>query len=102
MIRWLRTWLASKLDPVAARDAERYFWLVSEITYAQRWLGEFSDVDATLQWIVDKDTNRWRHIDTKAVGVYPSDVSSFREILRSGAHRRLIATSRGATGRSGV
>src|SRR5690606_32754044 len=79
----LRSWLARKLDPWQARNADRYLWLQQEVQLAHRWLGEFRDADVVLEWLLKRDTDHWRALGTPSINPYPADISSFREYLRS-------------------
>jgi len=81
MIENLKRWLAGVLCPEMARNANQYFRLYGQITTVYRWCdGEAADV---AQWLVEGDTNHWRSLDEKPIGVLPSDIQAFREYLRN-------------------
>lgn len=83
MIKQLRTWLARRLDPDTAHDAERYWYLWHQLDDAHKWLSyEFNEVGDVLLWLKMKDQDHWRSIGTPGRNPWPSGISDFRERLR--------------------
>jgi hypothetical protein len=79
----MRKWLARKLYPEAFEKAERYDWLASEVATAQRWLGEFGQIRAFIEWL--HGVEGWyfhRGLPLPPQPKWRTDISAFREQLR--------------------
>jgi len=78
--------------PDLGNRADRYWVLSSEIQLCHRWLGEFPEVDLTLQRLNEIDRDHWRELGTPSTGKLPYRIEEFREMLR---RRASIASSDG-------
>lgn len=78
-----RQWLASKLDPDAARRAWMHDWLVNEIWYEARWLAEFPHVSRTLERLLSLKKAHFRPLDEESTLKEERDISLYREVLRA-------------------
>lgn len=69
-MREIRKWLADILWPRYPLIENNYYSLQSDIEYAYRWLGEFKQICAVLDWV------RGKYVFGEA------DIYQFRERLR--------------------
>lgn len=77
-----RRWLACKMAPELQDARERHQFLLSEISDAHRWLGEFADAETVLQWLMERDADHWRKLGEPALGALPCQISQLRELMR--------------------
>lgn len=96
----LREIIARWLAPEAFRTVERYHYQRACQSEAYRWLGEFPDVCATIEWLRVSEQNHFRKLGEDAFAAVPGkpwiwQISDFREHLRAIAK----ATSPSDTGK---
>lgn len=86
----LRSWIARKLAPETFENASRYVWLKSRMHESYRWLGEFEDIAAFLEWSFDGEHNTWLKLDERPLHRWKwyGDISDFREQLRRRADKK--------------
>ena len=80
----LRDWIAKKLSPETFAKADRYEWVHSELHESYHWLGEFGDIAAFIEWLLEHEHNSWRGIAEPPTRRWPwhGGVPEFREQLR--------------------
>jgi len=78
----VRSWLARKLDPETARNAESFLRLRSDVSMAHQWLAEFRDVYAVLKWLLRRDKCYRGESGAPAFENELWDIRAFREHLR--------------------
>lgn len=78
----MREAIAKWLAPELARKAEMHDWLVSEISYEARWLGEFRFVSRTLDRLLSIKADHFRPLGNPARGKEESEISRYRDVLR--------------------
>ena len=84
----IREIIARWLAPDAFRTVERYHYLRSQLSDAERWLGyEWPEVDAAIMWAKASEVNHFRGLDDPKVETIPGkpwiwSISDFREHLR--------------------
>ena len=79
----LKETIARWLAPELARNADRYWFLSNELGDVHRWLGEFEDVRAVIDWLLVRERNHWRKRDEPEVeSKWHWNMPHFREQLR--------------------
>jgi hypothetical protein len=80
----LKRWVAEKLAPDVALRARKYDWLESRVHESYRWLGEFDQIVAWLQWTIEGEQNSWQKLDEESTNRWPwyGAIPDFREQLR--------------------
>lgn len=76
----MRRWLAGLLCPDMAKNADRYWYLRTQISTVHRWLnGEGADV---AQYLMDQEADHWRPLNAPAgARNTPWEIGAFREWL---------------------
>ncbi|MCM2441148.1 hypothetical protein HGO34_15610 [Agrobacterium vitis] len=77
----IASWIAEQLCPQVFTEQRAYARMKAEAIDAYHWLGAHPDAADALRWLLDNDHNRRRAIGEKAIGVLPSDISGFRNML---------------------
>jgi hypothetical protein len=77
----IRDWIAQKLCPQAFADQRSYEIMKAEAVDAYHWLGGFPDAKDALRWLLDNERNRRRAIGEPAIGLLPSSIDRFRDML---------------------
>lgn len=79
----IRYWLARKLCPQMAESASKWEYAHSvQYFYARRWLGEFPEICATLDWVFIGTKDYWRPLGVPANCQWRPDIAQFRDDLR--------------------
>jgi hypothetical protein len=80
----IRERIAAWLAPDMADKADRCDWLKGELSYSgARWLGEFKPIAAFVEWLADREHDRYRKLDEPyQPGKWRADISDFRDELR--------------------
>ena len=79
-----RRMLAAWLDPETARKAQQHDWLMGQLHESYRWLGEFDEIGAYLQWLIQHSKDSWRGLEEKPwlKWRWHGGVPEFREQMR--------------------
>lgn len=87
----IRRMIAAWLDPEAALKAKQHDWLIGQVHESYRWLGEFDEIGAYLQWLLQHHKDSWRGINDhpwrrwRWYGGVPEFREQARRLRKSGA-----------------
>lgn len=80
----IKDFIAEKLSPTMADKARRHEWMMRELHEAYRWMGEFREITAFLEWLIQHERNSWRGLadDVWLSWKWYGGVPEFRNQLR--------------------
>jgi hypothetical protein len=80
MIMALRIWLARKLAPEMAREAEKYYYLHNQVTMIDRWFASIKPAAMISGWLLEREAHHWRrYSDPPLTAKYEWEISRFRD-----------------------